>query len=117
MLLNVSAEIHDEQVKSLKNFKQVEATLREKFPNTELFLIRIFLYSVQIHAVQLMEILQKKLKSAEISNSDTEPLVHGQYMWNFCCFASVTCLKTKEDLTLQMTLHKYVCPNAYLFKS
>ena len=34
---------------------------------------------------QLMEILQKKeLKSAQTSNSDTEPPMHGQYMWELC---------------------------------
>ena len=42
---NVSVEMDNGQVISPNNFQQVEATLREKCPNTELFLVRIFLYS------------------------------------------------------------------------
>ena len=85
----------DGPVKSVKNFQQVEKWK------------------------QLMEILQKKkkFKSTQNSNSDTEPPVHGQYMWMLCWFVYVICLKTKEDLTLRMIPHKYICPNAYLFKS
>ena len=61
--------------------------------------------------------IPKKLKSAQSSHSDTEPPVHGQHMWKLCWFASVICLKTKEDLTLQMMLQKYMYPYASIFKS
>ena len=78
--------MHDGPIKSVKNFQQVEAINRN--------------------------IGKKKLQSAQSSNLDTEPPMRGQYMWKLCWFAYLICLKTKQNLALQMILYKHICANA-----